>query len=81
MEDCEGLSRVTQAAWLLDQVLRACDGRDIDIRLAQLDKLDYALRACLALTMEQSDGRWGLFCTANAIIFRYEWHLNDGCKR
>ncbi|KAJ5306859.1 hypothetical protein N7508_005874 [Penicillium antarcticum] len=70
VEDCDGLARVTQAIWLLDQVFKASEERDVTVRLAQLDKLDYSLRGCLALTMDQSQGRWGLFCTANAIIFR-----------
>lgn len=71
VDNCNGLARVTQAVWLLDRVFKAFEEQDVDVRLAQLDKLDYSLRGCLALTMDQSEGRWGLFCTANAIIFRY----------
>ena len=71
VDDCDGFDRVTQAVWLLDQVFKASEEREIDVRLAQFNKLDYSLRGCLALTMDQSKGRWGLFCTANAIIFRY----------
>jgi hypothetical protein len=71
VDDYDGLARVTHSIWLLDQVLSASKVRDLGARLAQLVKLDYDLRACLELSMERSAGRWGLFCTANAIVFRY----------
>lgn len=61
---------MTQAAWLLDQVFKSLEEQDIDSRLVQLDRLDHAFQISLALTMEQSQGRWGLFCTANAIMIR-----------
>lgn len=68
--DCGGRTSVTQAVWLLDQVFKSFEEQDIDARLFQLDRLDHALQTSLAITMEQSQGRWGLFCTANAIIIR-----------
>ncbi|KAJ5497894.1 hypothetical protein N7453_006945 [Penicillium expansum] len=68
--DCGGRTSVTQAVWLLDQVFKSFKEQDIDARLFQLDRLDHALQTSLAITMEQSQGRWGLFCTANAIIIR-----------
>jgi hypothetical protein len=68
--DNDGYTSVTQAAWLLDQVFKSLEEQDIDGRLVQLQRLDHALQTSLALTMEQSQGRWGLFCTANAIIIR-----------
>ncbi|KAJ5180735.1 hypothetical protein N7492_003945 [Penicillium capsulatum] len=70
LDDRDGLARVIQAAWLLDRVFTACQERDLDVRLARLKRLDHALRGYLALTMDQANGRWGLFCTANAMIFR-----------
>lgn len=70
VDECNGLARLTQAVRLLDQVLKASEERHVDARLARLERLDYSLRTSLALTMEQSEGRWGLFCTTNAIIFR-----------
>ncbi|KAF4768264.1 hypothetical protein HAV15_002727 [Penicillium sp. str.  len=68
--ESDGYTSVTQAAWLLDQVFKSLEEQDIDSRLVQLDRLDHALQTSLALTMEQSQGRWGLFCTANAIMIR-----------
>ncbi|KAJ5617965.1 hypothetical protein N7537_003079 [Penicillium hordei] len=69
--DCDGYASVTQAAWLLDQVFKSLEVQDIDSRLVLLDRLDHAFQTSLALTMEQSQGRWGLFCTANAIMIRH----------
>ncbi|KAF7530120.1 hypothetical protein PCG10_005096 [Penicillium crustosum] len=69
--ESDGYARVTQAAWLLDQVFESLDEQDLDTRLVRLDRLDHALQTSLALTMEQSQGRWGLFCTANAIMIRH----------
>ncbi|KAJ5187707.1 hypothetical protein N7449_010701 [Penicillium cf. viridicatum] len=69
--DCDGYTSVTQAAWLLDQVFKSLEEQDIDSRLVQLDRLDHAFQTSLALTMEQSQGRWGIFCTANAIMIRH----------
>lgn len=68
--ESDGYTSVTHAAWLLDQVFKSLEEQDIDCRLVQLDRLDHALQASLALTMEQSQGRWGIFCTANAIMIR-----------
>lgn len=79
-DDYEGLARVSQATWLLDQVFKASDERDVGVRLTRLNRLDQALRSCLALTMDQSEGQWGLFCTANAILFRYGWPITYPAK-
>jgi hypothetical protein len=71
-DDHDGMGRVIQAIRLLDQVFKASKERDVYVKLAWLDRLDYLLRECLALVMDQAQGRWGLFCIANAVLFRYE---------
>ncbi|KAF7585881.1 hypothetical protein BBP40_009941 [Aspergillus hancockii] len=65
-----GFACMAQATWLLDDVFQALAEADLDVRLGLFDRLDQALRKLLAVFMEQSQGRWGPFCTANAIIIR-----------
>lgn len=68
--DGGGFSCVAQAAWLLDQVFKTIEVSDINARLIQLDGFDHTLQTFLAIVMDQAEGRWGMFCTANAIIIR-----------
>ncbi|KAJ5974384.1 hypothetical protein N7481_011594 [Penicillium waksmanii] len=65
-----GYACIAQAAWLLDQVFKTIELTDIDAKLIQLDGLDHTLRTFLAIVMERSEGKWGKFCTANAILIR-----------
>lgn len=65
-----GYACIAQAAWLLDQVFKTIELTDIDAKLIQLDGLDHTLRTFLTIVMEQSQGKWGKFCTANAILIR-----------
>jgi hypothetical protein len=72
-----GYACIAQAAWLLDQVFKAIELTDIDAKLIQLGGLDSTLRTFLTIVMEQSKGKWGKFCTANAILIRLVFQVVD----
>lgn len=66
----ESFGRAAQAAWLLDQVIKAFDISIIDTRLFQLQGLDSSLQSFLAALMQQCNGGRKIFCEAIAITIR-----------
>ncbi|KPM44063.1 hypothetical protein AK830_g2441 [Neonectria ditissima] len=71
--------RAAQAAWLLDQVIKAFQDKSFESRLIQLQALDGAIQELLGALMQQSDGKIGALCEAIAIlvraIFTLHWHI------
>lgn len=65
-----GFACVMQATYLLDQVVKALDMTDFESRYNQLHGLDHALQTVLAVIMDQSQGRGGIYCTAIIILLR-----------
>jgi hypothetical protein len=59
-----------QATYLLDQVIKALDMTDFESRYNQLHGLDHTLQTVLAVIMDQSQGRGGIYCTAIIILLR-----------
>lgn len=66
-----GFGRTTQAACMLDQVLRGINTPDIDSRLLLLDSLDINIQGFLAQVMPQCQGHSGAFCAAMNIAIRF----------
>ncbi|OKL61552.1 hypothetical protein UA08_03458 [Talaromyces atroroseus] len=65
-----GFACIAQAAWLLDQVFKALDVTEVALRHTQLNGLDHTLRTYLAVIMDQTGGKWNVYCAAIAIIIR-----------
>lgn len=66
-----GFGRVAQAAFLLDEVLKALSTKSVDSRLVKLDALDAALQKFLAVVMQQChEVMGGFFCGAIALAIR-----------
>jgi hypothetical protein len=68
--DVESFGRAAQAAWLLDQVIKAFDIPDIHNQLFQLQGLDTALQSFLVALMQQSSTGQDKYCEAIAITIR-----------
>ncbi|GAM41448.1 hypothetical protein TCE0_042r14577 [Talaromyces pinophilus] len=68
--DAGGFACVMQATYLLDQVIKALDMTDFESRYNQLHGLDHTLQTVLAVIMDQSQGRGGIYCTAIIILLR-----------
>jgi hypothetical protein len=68
--DTGGFACVVQATYLSDQVIKALDMPDFESRYNQLHGLDHALQTVLAVIMDQSQGRGGIYCTAIIILLR-----------
>jgi hypothetical protein len=68
--DVESFSRAAQAAWLLDQVIKAFDLPDIHNQLFQLQGLDTAIQSFLVALMQQSSSGQDKYCEAIAITIR-----------
>lgn len=68
--DVGGFGRSAQAAWLLDQVLKAFDISSWDARLEQLHGLDGDLQAFLAMLIHPGYGGKGAVCETIAIAIR-----------
>jgi hypothetical protein len=66
----ESFGRAAQAAWLLDQVIKAFDIPDIHNQLFQLQGLDTALQSFLVALMQQSSAGQYKYCEAIAITIR-----------
>jgi hypothetical protein len=80
-----GFSRLAQAAYFLDQVLKAFETPDLDPRLLWLDRIDTDIQAFLSLVMPQCRGQSG-FCASINIAIRsanlfYYILLNSTNKR
>lgn len=66
-----GFGRLAQAAFLLDEVLKALQIEDIDSRLVNLDAIDAALQKYLAVVMRQChEALGGFYCGAIALAIR-----------
>lgn len=63
--------REAQAAYLLDRVLSAIKIADIEVKQAELSRIDGELQSFLSIVMDQCGGTWGLYCGSIAIIIRY----------
>lgn len=70
--DTGGFACVMQATYLLDQVIKALDMGDFESRYNQLHGLDHALQTVLAVIMDQSQGRGGIYCTVIIILLRWD---------
>ncbi|RAO65524.1 uncharacterized protein BHQ10_001536 [Talaromyces amestolkiae] len=68
--DAGGFACIVQATYLSDQVVKALDMADFESRYNQLYGLDCALRTVLAVIMDQSQGRGGVYCTAIIVLLR-----------
>jgi hypothetical protein len=68
--DVESFGRAAQAAWLLEQVTKACENSNVNTRLFQLQGLDATLQSFLVVLMEQCSPGQETFCEAIAITIR-----------
>lgn len=68
--DAGSFACVVQAIYLSDQVVQALDMADFESRYNKLYGLDCALRTVLAVIMDQSQGRGGIYCTAIIVLLR-----------
>ncbi|OGM46450.1 hypothetical protein ABOM_004554 [Aspergillus bombycis] len=77
--EMQGLGYSAQAAWLLDRVLKATKGPNMNTQFDQLDELGSSLQVLLGLLLEQCQDVWGVFCGATAIairaLFILHWHI------
>jgi hypothetical protein len=68
LADVGTFGREAQATYLLDRVLVAVDGDEIDdSKLVEIFALDALLQPFLSMVMEQVGGRWGFYCGANSM--------------
>ena len=63
--------RQAQAAYLLDQLLTTTKIADIEVKQAELSRIDGDLQSFLSIVMDQCRGTWGLYCGSIAITIRY----------
>lgn len=68
--DAGGFACMVQATYLSDQVIKALEMADFESKYNQLHGLDCALQTVLAVIMDQSQGRGGIYCTAIIILLR-----------
>ncbi|KAE8137694.1 hypothetical protein BDV38DRAFT_282631 [Aspergillus pseudotamarii] len=79
--EMKGLGYSAQAAWLLDQVLKATKDPNASTQLNQLDELGALLQALLGSLLEQCQDVWGVLCGATAVairaLFTLHWNLSS----
>ena len=63
--------RQAQAAYLLDQLLTAIKIIDIEVKQAELFRIDGELQSFLSIVINQCRGTWGLYCGSIAMTIRY----------